>query len=567
MFADGSDTLIFDEESYNAGSNLRYSFIYRRYKNSIPVKDNSVSITVCITDDGSLSVRNMSANINYKAEFADNKAEIENLTGKYMEAFPIELVYRNDYNYDWKETGKPRNNPVLIYRIKDNDAGFISAETGEVVKEDISDELYAEQEATADAAGGMLMSKNESGLTERELEEISVVEGLLSVSEIEKKVKSLPYISFPENVKMGNSRLSRNDEEKYIYNIYYNNKDDSYYSYANLSADAESGALKNWYRSGKNEVRKDIALSENQKKAAQSKITEFLNAAAPEEIKASVLERSEENKGYLNEYYYREVNGIKHINNGISVSFDARNSFVTNFSLNFADGVFESPEKAIGGEKAYENLLAYSPIEKLYVKSGGKYIVCATLKKRGVTLDALTGEIENVYRQENSSFYYDDIKGHWAEEAAEKLAEIQLGFEGGKLNPDMYVTQEDFFRLVASGIYGKYYHTLSRDELYEALVRDKIIEKDEKNPDAEITRENAFVYMIRMANLERVAKLENIYKVEYADSEMLSQGKIGYCAILSGLGVINGSGGYLRPQDKLTRAETVVMLYRYLLKI
>lgn len=73
--------------------------------------------------------------------------------------------------------------------------------------------------------------------------------------------------------------------------------------------------------------------------------------------------------------------------------------------------------------------------------------------------------------------------------------------------------------------------------------------------------------MIRMAKLEKVATLENIYKIDYADSTLLSDGKIGYCAILSGLGVICGNGGYLRPQDALTRAEAIIMLYRYLLTI
>ena len=48
---------------------------------------------------------------------------------------------------------------------------------------------------------------------------------------------------------------------------------------------------------------------------------------------------------------------------------------------------------------------------------------------------------------------------------------------------------------------------------------------------------------------------------------LLSDGRIGYCAILSGLGVICGHGGYLRPQDALTRAEAIIMLYRYLLTI
>ena len=105
----------------------------------------------------------------------------------------------------------------------------------------------------------------------------------------------------------------------------------------------------------------------------------------------------------------------------------------------------------------------------------------------------------------------------------------------------------------------------SSEIIYDELIKNGIITIDEKCPEAEVTREDAFMYLIRMAGLEKVARLENIYKVSYADSNKLSSGKIGYCAILSGLGVICGSGGYLRPTDNLNRAEAITMLYRYLL--
>lgn len=55
--------------------------------------------------------------------------------------------------------------------------------------------------------------------------------------------------------------------------------------------------------------------------------------------------------------------------------------------------------------------------------------------------------------------------------------------------------------------------------------------------------------------------------MDFADGNLLSKGKIGYCAILSGLGVITGDGGYLRPQSNLTRAEAMAMVYKYLLSI
>ena len=43
-----------------------------------------------------------------------------------------------------------------------------------------------------------------------------------------------------------------------------------------------------------------------------------------------------------------------------------------------------------------------------------------------LNLDWVIKRIQNVYNDENTSFSYTDIKGHWVEEAAVKLAEIQV---------------------------------------------------------------------------------------------------------------------------------------------
>ena len=565
MYTDASDTLVLDEKSYRAGGSLRYYFTYNRCKNKVPVNNNAVSVSVAIDENGQLMMRSMSANIDYDASFVQKSGEVDALTEKYKKAFPMELVYKNEYNPDWKAKGEPRMFPVLIYRHKDNEAGYISVESGETITEDTENNLFRDESAE-DSVMGSLNNKNES-FTEKELAEITAVGKLLSREEIEKKIKALPYISFPKNLSLESSRLSKNDEDKYLYSFHYSNKDDEKYSYMSITADAKDGKLINYYCSTKYREKDEVSLTENEKASAQKKTEEFLKAAAGEDFKNTVLSESTEKNGYINSYYYRTVNNVKHADNGISLGFDAKNSVVTSFTLSFTGGEFENPEQAIGAESAYEKLLEYSPVVRRFVKSGGSYKECVTLEKLGVTLDAITGEITNKNQDENPSFSYNDIKDHWAEKAANALSEIQVGFEGESLNPDSDVTQEDYLRLTASGIYGNYYHTYSQEELYKALIREKIISEDEKAPSTPIKREDAFVYMIRMINLEKVAQLQNIYKVDFADGNLLSEGKIGYCAILSGLGVLTGDGGYLRPNDSLSRGEAIAMLYRYLLSV
>ncbi len=565
MHTDPTDELVFEEKSYSAEASLRYTLTYKRYKSGVYVKDNFVNVTVCISDDDIPYIRSMSANIDYETPFAEKSGEIQDFAQKYMETFPVELLYRNEYNPQWKEKNKNKYNGELIYRMKDDNAGFISLETGEIITEDMGDNIIFR----AESAGTMMdsVNKNEFSLTPEELKEITAVEGLLSVSEIEGKIKKLPYIKFPKNVVLKNSNLSKNDEGKYIYSLSYSNEKEDSYNYVYMSVYADSGKLISFYLNDSDSREDGNPLTEYQNTLANQNTEKFLSAVAEAEFSETYFEKSEDKNGYVNFYYPRRIEGVKHISEGIRVTYDTKNSIITSYSLNFTETGFPSPHYAITYDEAYTRLIEYSPIVKMYVKSGGKYVLCATLKEKGVMLDGFTGEVKNAVKNQNRSFSYDDITGHWAEEAATKLAEIQIGFDGGKLNPDEKITQEEFLRFCASGMYGKYYQTYETDALYENLIREKVIGEDEKNPAANITREDAFVFIVRMAGLEKVAKLENIYKVDFADAELLSGGKIGYCALLSGFGVVCGDGGNLRPQDLTTRAEAMIMLYRYLLTV
>jgi len=541
--------------SYRANGSSRYSFTYQRYMFDVPVKDNFVSITVCISENDTLYIRNMSASIDYETLFVGSTESIDNHVEKYMEAFPLELVYRSNWNSGAKEA-----NHELIYRLKDNFAGFISAETGEIVVEDSDNEVFKEESSNDSASGGGSSNKGDV-LTEQELAEISAVEGLLSISQIEKKVKAIPYIKFPSGVSVHSSSLSKNLSGEYIYNIHYENSEKDKYSYVSLAVNAKDGKLISFNCSSAYD---DVTLTEKQKKNANSAIEKFLGYVAEEEFRSTELSSENENGNLVSKYYNRTANGIKHINNGINVAFDTSSSVITSFYLNFTDGTFEDPEKAVSANAAYKGLREYSPLVIMYVKSGGEYKECYTLKNGAAIVDAMTGDVKNISEQTPAEFSYTDIEGHWAEEAATKLAEIQVGLPGGKLNPKEYITQEEYLTLLASGIYGYNY---SGKLIYDMLIREGIITEEEKNPEAAVSREEAFVYLIRMAGFEKIAKLKNIYKVDYADVDKISEGKIGYLAILSGLGVINGDGGKIRPTDSLTRAEAIVILYRYLLTI
>jgi len=196
----------------------------------------------------------------------------------------------------------------------------------------------------------------------------------------------------------------------------------------------------------------------------------------------------------------------------------------------------------------------------------GVYKKCFTVKKQGTELDAFTGKeyISPYINQSVLEYKYSDIEAHWANEKINKLAEVQIGFEGEKFNPDEPISQYDLLRLFAAGIRYRSYLDFSEDELYRILEDEDVITSTERNSGSTVKREDAFVYMIKLDGLDRIAKLDSIFKVKYADGHLVSDGKIGYPAILTGMNIICGDGGNVRPKDEITRAEAAVMVFNYM---
>lgn len=559
-FVSENDLLVYDEDSYYASGNLTYNLGFVRRKDNIKVKDNYANVYLCVTEEG-MRVQSMDVRFTYDAEFEEAEPDVADYRGKYQELFPTELIYKDEYK-PLAKGNEPQFEPNLVYRIKDDIVGYMDSATGEVITEDSFDEDYKYAPEMEDSAVNMGASAGGNVLTPQELEELGKVEGLLRYQDVEKAVKKLPYLDFSDKLTLNSSNLYKDSTGDYYFRMNYSFMDEG--SYLNIRANAKTGEILDLSdHSGYYEEEKE--LSKTQKANAEKKMAEFLRAVAPNKL--GEMEQVEEQVygNTITRRYRRLVNDVPYIDNGIRISFDAKKSLVKSYSLQFAKGEFADPKDAIGAEKAYEKILEYAPIQPIYIKSGGVYQKAFTLSRNYILVDAITGEDKN--REVKNDYEYDDIAGHWAEEAATKLSEIQVGLRGGSLNPDATISQEDFLRLLASAVMGQYFANYSTEELYDSLVRSGYITKEEKAPESQVKREDAFVYVIRMAGYEKVAKLTDIYRVTYQDQAELSSDKLGYAAILSGLGVICGDGGNLRPQDALTRAEAMALAYKYLLSM
>ncbi len=555
-FVSETDCLVYDENSWGADGNS-YTVGYDRICLDRKVKDNTVFIRIYVHNDVP-TVNRMDAEYNYDGVFSTEDI-LELNTDKYKEAFPVELIYRDVYTYAEED----ENKTVLVYRNKDNEAGFMSALNYEVIEEDAENSLLY-----SDATGGGV-SKNEAamdfGLTEKELEQIKNVEGLISKEESDGILRKLPSVKLDTEMELTSYSIQKRDEE-YFVSIRYNSKDEENYRYLNATLNASTGKVLSLYSGGNNDY-DGKELTNTQKETASKKIDEFINAVAKEELQSCKEHKSDNYGSAYTKNFDRYVNDIRYIDDGIDVSYNVKSETITNYRLDFEnDKIFERPENVITAEEGYNALLKFAPIENMWVMSGGVYIPCWTIEKYGTEIDAFTGEEyeENTYI-EPQEYNYEDIKGHWAEEKINKLAEIQIGLSGENFYPDAPITQYDLLRLFGAGVKYQSYLTYSEDLLYENMFYHEILTKEEKNPQGQVLREDAFVYMIRLDGIEKVAKLSNIFTVEYADENLLSEGKIGYPSILTGMNIICGNGGYLKPKTPITRAEAIVMVYNYLI--
>ena len=167
---------------------------------------------------------------------------------------------------------------------------------------------------------------------------------------------------------------------------------------------------------------------------------------------------------------------------------------------------------------------------------------------------------------------YTDISNHYAKSQIETLAENGIGLEGPELKPDEKIKQKDFMLLLSQVVNAGYpfrgMSVLSTDketeDLYDILIREGIIKKDEINPEAPLTREDSVKFIIRALKYDKVADLSDIFNCSFKDKDEIDPALIGYVVIAKGLKIVNGSGDYFRPKDELKRADALIIIYNYL---
>lgn len=531
-----NDVLVCDTENieaYLGNRGTNYNFVFNRQIGGICVNENYVRVNVRAVP-GKMTA-NLRSNYDYDARFDLPTEVINDPDAAYKNAYPITLHYED-----------AENETKLLYSIEKDGKGYISAADGSVVKEKEPDVYAAGDKANTEAS--MAADSSAGGFSKQEIAELEATAGLKTEKETENILRGFSELKMTGKMVLQSSDIGK-ENGKYIMNLsFYDN--DSRYMY--VTADAVDGTI---YSIGNYDYgdKEKTELTKEQEFDAKENIKKFF---------AKVSEKRDEfSEKSTNIYshsvgirFVRCVNGVEYDDNYAYISYDTENGMINSYSINYTDARFDDPEKAVGTDSAYESLLCECPVMQEYVLTDSdKYELCYRLKMPYTDIDALTGKAVM-----EKALEYSDIGGHWCASAVNALAELGIRLDGSEFKPDEKVTKGDLLRFFADGIDGDGQSFGTSD-----YMKKKGFITDASEESEQAKRSDAFVYMIKLAGYEKLAELD-IYKVNFADSENMEN--IGYAAILSGMGVICGDGGYLRPNDGITRAEAAVMLYNYLMK-
>lgn len=556
-----------------------YNFNFVRLVNGIPFQENQISVSV---DKNTLKVQSYYLNWNNNYTFPDINASIskEKALQIFKDKIGLKLQYNLVYSdiYDNKEQ-KPQ--AILVYGITNNSP--IDATTGDIVYQDYYGTMYG-------GGGNMGMSSSKQNLSPQEQKAVDDTTKYINKDKaLESAKNSLPFEIGPEYLLQ-----SANLYNGYPYgtNAYWNfnwnyNKDNNYY-FINASVDAVTGELKFFYRGGSdidNVQSKELKYTKDQLKKI---VEDYLNKVQPDKFKQveyqdrNIKEDPNHKMPYIPFDYVEKVNGILCPFNTFSVSVSPYSGDITNFYMNWTNVNLPAADNAIKPDDAYKVLLDNSEFGLNYIAyynptndgpQKPEIKLVYQLTNFNGFIDAKTGTLLDYSGKpivKDNQVVFTDIKGHWAEKDIALL--VQYGIADGKDNkfsPDENILQKDFIKMLVKSIQPVYEpiplnSNNDYDNYYNAAIQRNIIKVNEKNPDSLVTRQDAAKFLVRSFGVNFIADLNDIYTLNFKDTDKIDSSLKGYIAIASGLKIMTGENGYFYPQNYITRAQTASMLVRYL---
>ncbi len=573
--------LVEDSQLLEMGRTHRFSYV--RLENGIPYHGNTVNVDVN-SETGEVQ----SYYCNWSEELSFSKPEDaiapEDAAQAYKKQLGLKLIY--EYNYDQKDS---RLYAVYVPVYGTNYG--IDAFSGERIKISPYYGLYGM--GTQRAAMEKSMADMDA-LTPEEQKAVDEVSEMLTRERAESIARGIKELEVSRDYKVTNAYLQKdwNVSNSYTWELSFQKEASSREKASQniwVRINARNGDLKGYSRYLPREGQTEGKYTQAQARAAAEK---FIKAVQGDKFKDMELDPVYEGDYYpmkdtaptsYSFRYIRKVNGVQFPDNSVYVGFDAVNGTVNSFSMDWFDLDFPAVDNVLEEEEIYDKLFADIGMELVYsnvfeeqyreiiadARETEIRLVYNVKQDKPIIFDAFSGETLDHSGKpfvEKKAAEYTDIDGHFAQNQIAALAEYGISLPGTEFKPDQNIIQQDFLRLLvrAMGNYGSYDDDRDMEEMYNLLIREKVVTKDEKNPNALVTREEAVKYIIRSLKYQDVADIKGIFMTGFKDQDSMNPGLVGYVAIAKGLNIIGGGSGYFNPKNSLTRAETAVMIYNYL---
>lgn len=571
----------FKENTGNLNSNV-YNFEFDYYKNNIPV--DAVSAVV-VVDAVTGKTVNFSTSLNNAIEYEDNKGILSLAQAKeaYKRQLGVKVIYQSEYDYKNDEIKDVR----LIYVPGYSREYVVDAKTGKRIN------LYKEMYGAALGSGDSKENaSNESvmkpQLTEQEMSEIQSKADLASLNQAKEKIASYGIEILKDDMKVNSAQLyesKMNTSSGYIWSINYIGAEGE--SNASVQVDARTLELIgfNSYNYDYSENQITSAQIENAKNKAEKSLTKYSKIRKEKlVIDAVSLEEQENTKSpFIYIRYVRVENAVEFPENYIDMIYDVSNDSLISYNQNWYSIKFPENKNIVSAETIYSQIFNEN---HLMLKYKIRYSSNATIKSKliyevnqedyskPIIFDAITGK--RIVPEQNEGWIpveYEDLDKSKYSKEIQTLLILGIGFEGGELNPQKIIKQDEYLYLIAQTfeymplpLYKIENMTeLEKNNIEEQLKARGILLKDEKMLNQEITREEALKFLIRALGYEKIAVNTQIFKLNINDDSKVSDKYIGYVAIGEALNImIKDEKNNFYPQSKVTREEALKMVYNYL---
>ncbi|MCB8817074.1 YcdB/YcdC domain-containing protein [Desulfosporosinus shakirovi] len=570
---------------------LNYSNQYQRLVNGVPFLGNGANVQVS-SADGQITSYNLTWN-EVTAPAVEGVINMEQAQQAFVKAPYFKLQYWVSSPYRILAAGE-KQDAKLVYQLTGQNGGAIDAFTGLPLELKPGEWLSADTSGMGGMgakAGSAPRDSNGQVLTPQERQEVERAGNLLKQEEAIEAVKR--WIEIPETLTLRSANLSkewRNADQR-IWSFDWHDTDSGEKKagtpqYISARVNAKTGELFGFglsnFQTGNTDVKLDRA-------AAQKLAEEFLNRIQPERFKEVALDQEENqlfskiapepgNNQAFN--FQRVVNDVSFPANGMTVNVDPVSGMITNFELNWGDYNLPGVSGVLSKEKAGDAFLRKRPLTLSYVRiySNGipgdlRLVYLPVAQDRSVAasniIDAKTGELLDYQGQPIEKgpkpFNFTDLDGVSGAAEITVLGRAGLfGDYGNSFKPSEAMSLESLLRAMYLSRYGIWGNVNLTDKEILTKAKDLGWLKEDLKAGDSVNRELLAKLMLRSIQLNRIAELKDIYKVDFQDADQISSDALGYVAITTSSGILKVDGQAFAPGQTVSRAEAATALFRTL---